>query len=340
MKKPLAMAGMVVLAVCLQGSPGYGSSRDIFSAGFRAGANVTVEAGEVVPGDLVTAGANLNLGGDFREGLKAFGANVTLPGNVAEDLVAAGANVHLSGTFHDEVQAFGANVVLAGTFDEDVTVAAARVILTPTAVVKGNLEYAAAVFDRQAGSQVLGEVRRKTSFERGEAEGWKEQRQTWGWAAGIVFWLLSTAALVLTGLLVRVLFPGTTERAVAHISDSPWVSLGVGLGFLLAVPVAILLAAVTVVGIPVAIIAAVLYMVFVYVSRVFIGVWIGRKVTGVLKRRRDDSFFRPLLIGIIVIGLIGLVPFLGGLFRVFCVLIGLGALWLTVWRSRSPEAWI
>jgi cytoskeletal protein CcmA (bactofilin family) len=339
MRKSMGATGFLALVMIgLWVSPGYGDYRNFFSAGFKGGANVTVDAGESIGGELIVTGANLNLGGDFQGGLKAFGANVAVPGKVKEELLVAGANVNLSGIFHDEVKAFAANVVLAGTFDEDVEVAAARVILAPTAVVKGNLRYAAAVMDRQPGSQVLGKLERKTeAFETEKMERWREKGRKVGLAAGIIFWVVSTAALILVGVLVRAFFSGTSERAVGLISDSPWATLGVGLVFLVVVPVALVIAMITLVGIPAAIIAGLLYMVFVYVSRVFIGVWIGRKVMGVFKRGRVSSFFWPLVIGIIILGLIGLIPFLGWLFRVFCLLVGLGALWLALWRSRAAE---
>lgn len=339
MRKSIGATGFLALVmVGLWVSPGYGDYRDFFSAGFKAGANVTVDADESVGGELIVTGANLNLGGDFREGLKAFGANVAVTGKVKEELLVAGANVNLSGIFNDEVKAFGANVVLAGTFDKDVQVAAARVILAPTAVVKGDLDYTAAVLDRQPGSRVLGKLERKTeAFETEKVEHWREKGRKVGLAAGIIFWVVSTAGLILVGVLVKALFSSTSERAVSLISDSPWASLGVGLVFLVVVPVALIIAMITVVGIPAAIIAGLLYMVFVYVSRVFIGVWIGRKVMGVFKRGQVSSFFWPLIMGIVILGLIGLIPFLGWLFRVFCLLMGLGALWLALWRSRTAE---
>jgi hypothetical protein len=246
--------------------------------------------------------------------------------------------VTLSGTFHDEVETYGANVVLAGTFDGDVEVAAARVILAPSAVVKGDLEYAAAVLDRQPGSQVLGKLEgRIERFDREKVEAWKDKGREVRRAAGLLFWLVSTAALIFVGVLVKAFFPGVSERAVAFVSDSPWASLGVGLVFLVAVPVALLIVMITVAGIPAAIIAGMLYLVFAYVSRVFIGVWIGRKVMALFKRGRVASFFWPLLVGVVIIGLVGLIPVLGWLFRVFCLLIGLGALWLALWSSRSTQ---
>jgi hypothetical protein len=77
MKATITSAGVLTLFImCLLVSPGYGAS--FFSAGFKVGADVNVDAGETVEGELVVAGANLDLAGDFKEGLKAFGANISI----------------------------------------------------------------------------------------------------------------------------------------------------------------------------------------------------------------------------------------------------------------------
>jgi hypothetical protein len=336
-RKSMVITGIAFFVMtCLGLSPIYARYGNLVSLGIKGGADVVIEPGELVKGDLIAAGANVNLGGDFQRRLKAFGANVSIRGNVGRELVAAGANVDLQGNFQGKVRSFGANVVLAGTFEKDVEVAAARVVLTPTAVVKGNLVYAAASLDRQQGSQVLGGLEGKRDAP--ETQGrrpWREKRSGMGGAAGIIFWVISTAALVLAGILIKALFPGMSERTVAVISESPWVSLAVGLVFLVTVPLALVIAMITIVGIPVAVLAGFLYLGFAYVGRVFFGVWLGRKVMGLLKRGPVSSFLLPLIVGITIIGLIGLLPLLGGLFRVFCLLIGLGALCLSLWRSRT-----
>lgn len=308
-------------------------------ANFRAGANVTVAEDEVISEELTLAGANVKVAGELMEGLNALGANIKISGSVQGELNAIGANIVLSGKFRSKVGAGAANIVLTGIFEDNVEVGAAKITLTPTAVIKGNLNYASAILDRQEGSQILGEIfQKKTAAKRDKPEQWGPKDRKTAGAAHIIFWFLSLAALLVVGLIINGFTPKQTETVVALISDSPWTNMGVGFVFLVAVPVAIVVAFITVIGIPAGIIAGLIYGGVLYISRIYIGVWIGRKIIGYFKKSQISTFFWPFVLGITVIALIGLIPFLGWLFKLFCLLISLGALWLAAWRAIHSKS--
>jgi len=89
--------------------------------------------------------------------------------------------------------------------------------------------------------------------------------------------------------------------------------------------------------IPEGIIAGILSGILLYVSRIYVGLWIGRKVLGYIKKPFATAFFWPLAAGIVIIALIGLIPFLSWLFRLFILLISLGAMWTVMWRLLQLE---
>jgi len=78
-------------------------------------------------------------------------------------------------------------------------------------------------------------------------------------------------------------------------------------------------------GVAGGIIGAFFYAFFLYISRVFVGVWIGRKVLGFFKKTWSQSFFWPLVLGTLVVSFLSAIPFLGWLFWFFFVLLGAGA---------------
>jgi hypothetical protein len=308
--------------------------KGIFSGSFRTGANVTVAKDEMVRESLTVAGANIKVEGAIENKLTAFGANVKISGNVGGELFIAGANVTLSGVFREKVTVSAANVVLSGTFERDVETASAKVTLAPSTVIKGNLTYAAATLDHKEGAEVLGNISGKMWEERTEKfKKWRERGKKRARIASFIFWLLSSGALVILGLVIHYVFPDFTEHVVRLISESPWSSIVLGLAFLVVVPFAILIALITIIGIPVALIAGFIYLVSLYISRIYISVWIGRKIVVFFRRDLVDAFFWPLILGIIVIALVDLIPFLGWLFKLFCLFIGLGAFWFGSWNS-------
>jgi hypothetical protein len=302
------------------------------AANFRGGANVFVTPEERISNGLIAAGANVEVLGNVSGGLKAFGANVVIPGNIQGGLIVFGANVSLSGKFRDKVKGGGANVILSGTFDDNVEIGAARVTVTPTAVIKGDLIYSAAVLDRQEGSQIAGKVIPR-KIEKKEIEGWRRKgERVLAWL-GAIFVLVCVTGLIIVGLVINHFFPKLTGTIVTTITESPWKNIGIGLVFLVVVPVIVVICFITLVGIPMGIIVGFLYGIAIYISRIYIAVWIGRKLLGAINNSLKDAFFWPLVAGTIIITLVLFIPFVGWLFRLFILLISLGAMWVVVWKS-------
>ena len=335
-KKRLLVTGFMVLFLI------FALSSFTYAAGdgnVRFGKNVKMSADETLTGGLFAAGANVEILGKVGGGLKAFGANVLSAGDVQGTLRSCGANVVLAGRYHSKVKAAAANLTLSGTFDGDVNVRAARITVTPTAVIKGNLIYASADLIMQKGARITGEVvQRQVMVEKQWIEKWGRQGIKAMIPVGIFFWLISIVALIIVGLLINYLFPKKTDAVISTISQSLWKNLWSGFIFLVVVPMAIIVSFITVVGIPAGIIAGILYGIAIYISTVYIGVWIGRKILGYLKKSMTTAFFWPLVVGTIVIGLLTLIPIIGCFFRLFILLLTLGAMWLVMWKTIPARA--
>jgi len=305
----------------------------------RFGKNVKMLANETIAGGLVAAGANVEILGNVGGGLKACGANVVTSGDVKGELMACGANVILAGKYHNKVRAAASNLTLSGTFDGDVNVAAARITVAPTALIKGNLIYASADLNLQKGSRVMGEVvQRQVMVKKERIEKWGRQGIKALIPIGIFFWLISIVALIIVGLLIYYLFPKKTNAVISTISQSPWKNLWFGFIFLVVVPIAIIVSFITVVGIPTGIIAGIFYGIAIYISSIYMGVWIGRKILGYIKKSMATAFFWPLVVGTIIIGLLTLIPIIGCLLRLLILLLTLGAMWLVMWKTIPSRA--
>lgn len=332
-----AVIVLIFVSILIEYTPALGRT-DFDIGSFRAGAEVIVSKNEIIGEELLAVGANVKASGEMEAGLKAIGANVIIPGRVKGKLYAFGANVSLGGTFHDRVTAAAANIVLSGNFEKDIDVAAARVTVTRDAIIMGNLIHATGVLDIQAGAQILGQVTQKRQGAQiDKHEQWVRSGKKAARAAGVMLRFIATAALLIIGVIIHALFPGQTEKIVALISESPGLSIVAGLVFLVVVPVALFIAFITVIGIPVAVMVAMIYGMALYVSRIFIGLWIGRKIFRYFKKSADDSFFWPLASGVVLIALAGSIPFVGWLFSLVCLLIGLGAMWTFAWRSLQTK---
>jgi len=230
----------------------------------RFGVNTIVKEEEKIEGGLSAFGANVVIAGTVNGGLEAFGPNITVSGKNHGDLKFCGANVILSGEFLDIVKGISANLTLSGIFEDDLEVRAARITIAPTAVIKGNLAYATELFERKEGSQIMGKV---VQLDTEEGKAWtrnkRPQEKGPDYFAKSLFWIISTIALIIVGLLVNYFLPKQTEEIVSTISGSIWKSLGIGLFFLIVAPLCIIISLFTVIGIPAGIISGFLYILMI-----------------------------------------------------------------------------
>ncbi len=303
----------------------------------RFGVDAIVAEGETIADGLTAFGANIDIAGTVTGGLETFGANITVSGRNAGDLKFAGANVTLSGEFLDIVDGASANLTISGVFEDDVTVRAARIVIEPTAVIKGDLAYATALFERKEGSQVLGRI---VQLGTQEGEVWEGARHVHerppGFLAKSLFWAISTMALIIVGLLTHYVLPEKTEEVVLALSGSIWKNLGIGLLVLIATPICIIVSLSTAIGIPAGIILAFLYITMVYVSRVFVALWIGRKLLARFKESSASAYFLPLAVGTVITGILLLIPIAGWALWSLLILFGLGAMSQVLWHSVGP----
>jgi len=304
----------------------------------RLGVDTIVKEGEKIEGGLSAFGANIEIAGTVNGGLEAFGANIIVSGKNRGDLRFAGANVVLSGEFLDIVKGISANLTISGIFEEDLGVKAARITIAPTAVIKGDFAYSTALFERKEGSQIMGKV---IQLETEEGKAWEQTKRQHekvpDYLAKGLFWIISTIALIIVGLLVNYFLPKHTEEIVSTISGSIWKCLWIGLIVLIAVPLCIIISLFTAIGIPAGIISTFLYITMLYISRVYVGLWIGRKLLGSFNESFTSFFFWPFVAGTIIIGILLLIPVIGWLLRVFLLLIGLGAMWQVLWNYAKPD---
>jgi hypothetical protein len=115
-------------------------------------------------------------------------------------------------------------------------------------------------------------------------------------------------------------------------------SLGIGLGAGLVLPLAAAIAAgiTLLVGAPLAIIVCLAVLVGFYLGKLPVALWIGERLL-----RRKTATGRPraaaLLIGIVILYVVFTVPYLGAFLWFVASFVGLGAIVLASWRQSPPE---
>lgn len=316
-----------------------------------AGGTVALSGG--VSGAILAAGGTVEIGGRAGRSVRAAGGTVRLDGavgtdavlaggnvtvadtaRVGRDVVVGGGNVRTGGTIGRDLLVAGGSVVIGGTVQGSVEVQADRIVVLPTARVAGNLRYAS---DRpaeiQSGAQVSGGVERVPAVRprMRSVPAWRT-RFMWVWRVTEWMWLLAL------GLVGFALLPRLPGNVVGAIRTRLGASLLTGFLVLVAAPVAVIALVISVLGIPLAAVLTLLWLLTVYPSQLFTATWVGERLLSAARRGSSPSTSWAVVAGVTALTILYAIPFVGWVFRLLTVLAGLGAIWLTLWRAARPHA--
>jgi hypothetical protein len=301
-----------------------------------------VEFHSAIGGDYLGIGGMQTIGGHIHGSVRAVGGeahvtgvidrNATIAGgSVTMDSTAAitrnayvvGGNVWINGTVSGSLLASGGGVTLNGTVGRDVEISAGSLTVGPHALITGNLRYhvPAGKVHIDSAARIGGTV---TAIP--VSTGW-----------GLNRWLWMLGFLVAGGVVVALL-PGFTTQAAEIIPQSPFRSALVGLGWFILVPVAVVIAAITVIGLPLALVTAVLYGALVYLSGVPFSLWVGRRLFGARTGAGLRGALLNFLIGGFLLLVVGIIPVIGGIVTLIAACVGLGAIMLRALELRRATA--
>ncbi len=142
------------------------------------------------------------------------------------------------------------------------------------------------------------------------------------------------AGAMLVGWLALILFPGFVHASTQAVAAG-WRSFGLGIAVLVGVPVAIILAAITLVGLPAALILLALYLPAIYLTKIWVGAFLGQALVKPTAATTGDWLLR-LLVGLLILTIVRYIPYLGGWIHFGVICFGLGAFVWQLYRVSRP----
>jgi hypothetical protein len=305
----------------------------------------------LIRGDLLVAANRLLIKGRVLDDVRAAARVVGLDGEVGDGFVAAGEvvrlgatsrvggiasiaarRVELAGRVGRDVRATAARVRIAGTIEGDALLAARDIELLPGARIAGNLTYWSSQEARIApGAQVGGRIIRRQPefFDR----------------AGRVLTVLGTITrvvfvvnLFVAGVILFFLFPRLTVSAALTVGRRPWASLGMGLAILVLTPLAALSLILTVIGVPLALTLAWLYVAALLLGFLTAAFYLGDLVLRAFRRGARPSRgarIAALAVALLVLAVVRFIPIAGPLVLLLALVFGVGAWTLRLSRGYA-----
>ena len=289
------------------------------------------EIGGTVEGHIFTFSQSFDLNGQLDHSIYAWVQSFRLgsKSRVGDGIIAGTGDITLDGEVARSVTIFSGSADVSGNIGRDLTMAGGNLSLASTARVGGDL--LARVHRRSdvniaegatiRGMRDIQVTVRKSRFARPEFYFFQ------------AVWLL---AAMLVGWLAMLLFPRFFEGNTQAVGEA-WRSLGLGIVLLICVPVVAIVAVVTLVGIPLAMILLTVYVGAIYLSKLWVGAFLGKLILKPATVTTGD-WLLALLVGLVIITVVRWVPFIGGLVHLGVVCLGMGALAWQVYRMLRPVA--
>lgn len=312
----------------------YAAGRTVDIAGevrgdvFCAGQNVTISG--KVDGDIICAGQTVHISGTVTGDVRVAGQTITMTavvdgnlsvasqsfslaqeGKVGQDATVGGNDVTLNGSIGRDLVVGGTTVTLAHTIGRNVTVDSNDLTIQDKARINGNLTYTSeSKANVASGAQITGATIHNERAPKKDNYG-----QVFGFS--LMVGIVVVVALVATSLVLVLLFPAPFHAAIKRAQGNSLKTFLTGLLASFAVPVLIVALMVTIIGIPLALLLILVWLLILMLSGPFFSYFIGRKI---LKKQTNP--IPIMLVGALVVKLALFVPILG--VAVFLAIIWLG----------------
>ena len=310
---------------------------DINGSVIGAGQDILVKG--KVRDSLRVAASTIDIGSSIGGDLVAAASRVTIlqSGSVGRDLLVAAAAVQVNGPVARDIRGNTGRMVIKSNVGGNVDISGDEVRLEQAAIIAGNLTYTSDKEAEQArGATVRGEIKHIIPPPQAKPSGETVGQAIVGLVAAVVGFIvvfllvmavIKYAAALLTGiiliLLARQYIPGLVET----FKGKPWPCLGYGTLVLFLAPAAIAIVFGLIIGIPLGLAALALYIMAVYLGHIFIGLFIGQWM---LRQHTDansvGALTAALALGLLIVYLCGIIPFIGCLTNLAVILFGLGAI--------------
>ncbi len=252
-------------------------------------------------------------------------------GETAGTVVVISDSAEIAGQVTGALVVIDGKATLSGTVDDDVMVISGEIDLLENARIEGDLNLYDSAFSRATGSVIEGSTHERS------AVAWSAWDSL---AVSAFFW----AAMMIFAIVVALLFAAAGGRQL--VTSASFITERSGATLLattvggIAIPFFAVLAFLSIFGIPVGLALLLLLMPLMamlgyVVTGTRIGLWL------VARDRDPTTIEHPYLaavLGVVVLHVVGLVPFLGGFIQFVAAVVGAGALTLlawNAWRSRG-----
>jgi hypothetical protein len=307
---------------------------------YCAGADITIDG--TINGDVLCAGQDVTVGGTVNGNIRVAGMNVDVSAvgiramtaaaqtlsldadsRVNTDATVLGASLNLKGVIGRDLTASGQKLTLNGDIGRDVKAQVGTMLVKNNASIGGVLNYTS---EQKAEIDSRAIIAKGTHYTK-PAD--KKSDKNQGWNFNPMFYFFVLASLSLVSLIAVLLIPKAVVSA-SEVARKRW-ALSLGVGFLasIAIPVGLVLLAMTLVGLPLLLAVLLVWGLLSFASGPVVAFMVGRLIL----RKYATNTVAVMAFGSLVLVTAYFLPVLGFFLLIAVYLIGTGAILIGIKNS-------
>lgn len=277
-----------------------------------------------VHGSIRVAALTVDVSGIVDDDVATLAGQATIGGAVGRDLLAIAGSTRLVGSVGRDLRGQMYRMTVDGEVGRNVAIKADRVTVGPDTRVDGDLIYDSPREGRvDDAAEVTGTLLRREAI-----------TPVWSRAISRLIGALSLFGFILGGLVAAWLFRGVTKRSAETAATRPGKAALVGLALVVVPPLVALPLFLTLVGIPIALVILIAWVVMLFFGPVPAVTEVGRRLL-----RSRGGMAGGLVVGALLLrGVMWLLPLIAGIAYLAALVVGLGSYGMAAWGLRREHA--
>jgi cytoskeletal protein CcmA (bactofilin family) len=310
---------------------------DVFAAG------KDIEINGQVTGDVISAGRYLQVRGTVDGNVRSAGNTAVISGSVGKNVMWFGdvVTVESTGKVGGSVTMFGDSLAIDGHVGRDILFFGTGINVNGaveggirekghTLIIGANAQVGGPIhFEGDKPAEVSSSAKLASPVEFKQMEHRKEYRDS----SYYIWQVIWASAYILFGLVLFALMPNFSEEAV-KATEQYGAAAGLGILVGCGLPIAALIACVTVVGLFIGISTLFLWYAALHFGQIVVAALIGQWLMG--RTQEIWPLVGRMVVGFVLLRLCTMIPHVGWVFKYGAAFWGIGAISLVVYRRLQP----
>ncbi|MFH1749798.1 MAG: hypothetical protein ABH837_02830 [bacterium] len=289
-------------------------SGDLFlAAGNTKISNVQVQDIRLASGTLSIK--NSQISGDIIVGVGVV--KVDKKSQIVGSVYIGAGNVTLGGVIGGNVRVGAEDVIIDSQIDGDMRINADSLIIKENTDIQGKAIYKYS----QTGKKATVDSSAKLAGELEQSQA-KISGSNTRFFPSITSFVFSLLMMWIVGLVIVLLMPICMRKTSEIIEKKPWSTLGWGLLTLIVLPIVLTILFISFLGIPLSMIGFAMYFIMIYISKVFVGTYLGMRILKSKDKKHVPIW--EMALGVLIIYVLSYIPILGPWTKFVVIVFGLG----------------